>query len=71
MRWREFTDDTFHLHVTVHDIVSEKDYAIFPLIKQGKFGEVLDLIELGRGVNAVDEVDCQRELESLRARHIH
>jgi hypothetical protein len=57
MRWREFTNDLFHLHVTVHEIVPDEDYAIFSLIKQGNYGDVLDLIESGRGVNAVDEVN--------------
>lgn len=55
VQWRELTNDSFNFELTVHEIVADEDYAIFPLIKQAKFSEVLDMIEAGKGVNAVDE----------------
>jgi len=45
------------IEVTVHHITESKDYQIFSFLKQKKVGEVLDMLESQRGVNAVDEAE--------------
>lgn len=49
------SDVTMDLLITIHEITSDEDFAIFKALQENRTGEVYFMLEHHRGVNAVDQ----------------